>query len=143
MPETPPKPKNVILITYVHVIGGVFYHATISCVDGVLRSTWTHDESGQKITVDGRVSSEDYNYLWGVFCDPDLLRGYRVTNASSRLDWNENHFFGLTTISSHGEFKHVFLLPNRLEAVEPAVSMIRSVRGPWTWRESKQQPKAD
>ncbi|MDB6138844.1 MAG: hypothetical protein JWO94_1916, partial [Verrucomicrobiaceae bacterium] len=135
--ETNMKPKTVILITYVHVIGDIFYHATISCVDGVLRSTWTYEKEGQKVTVDGRVTSDDYNYLWRIFCDEDTLRSYKITNASSKLDWINNHFFGLTTISSAGEFKHVFLLPNNRETLEPAASMIKSLKGPWTWGNEK------
>src|SRR4051812_44802851 len=55
-------------IDYAHGVEGVvLYHGSISDLDGVVRSTWTYEEDGEKVRRDRPMTEETFRFLFDAF----------------------------------------------------------------------------
>lgn len=59
-----PGSRDVHYIDYAFRDSAVFYHGSLSDLDGVIRSTWTYEEDGQVVTRDRPLDSTGFSRLW-------------------------------------------------------------------------------
>jgi hypothetical protein len=58
----PAKPASHVL-SYARVQDGIFYHGTVSDLDGQVRATWSFDEGGQRVTRDLPITKDAFLFL--------------------------------------------------------------------------------
>jgi hypothetical protein len=56
--------RDLHMIDYAHLTGGVLYHGSLSDLDGTPRATWTYEDAGELVTRDRPLDQETFERLW-------------------------------------------------------------------------------
>jgi hypothetical protein len=103
MPADLPPPA-ISLIDYAYSSNGVFYHGTISNLDGTPKSTWTLSVGDKKTKLDQQISPEAFAYLWKGIEDFDVFKRTLVTRSDARLDFYHFQIIGVIS-KENGELR--------------------------------------
>jgi hypothetical protein len=83
--DTPPPPAHVI--SYAFESKGVFYHGTVSDLDGVPKSTWTISVGDKKNRFDQPIDYETFSFLWNGVADFEIFKRCAVTSGDRKMDF--------------------------------------------------------
>ncbi len=124
-------PAKFLVIDYGHKIGSVMYHGTVSCSDGVIRSTWTYERDGKKVTEDNKISEADFSALW------KALEGFEKfipAGLDVKTDPINTHVIGtFAHAEGRNDSQRVFIVPNAEEKSAQFGSWLKTLNGPWVW----------
>jgi len=99
MPVDVPPPV-VELIDYAYSSNGMFYHGTISNLDGKPKSTWTVSVGDKKKTFDEPIDPSTFAYLVnGILNFPIFARSF-VSDPNTKMDFD--HYQAIGFIVSQG-----------------------------------------
>jgi len=105
-------PKDFFLIDYAHFRGGVLYHGTLSDTDGVVQSTWTYEQGGQKVTKPGQITSESFQQLWDGVSGSPVFERATVRDAATKIDPEHFHVVGIAFNTGGQQGMRTFLVPD-------------------------------
>jgi hypothetical protein len=78
------------MIDYAYATKGVFYHGTISDIDGTPKSTWTLSVKDKKEIINQPIDQDTFAYIWNGVTDFDFFKKALVTKLDTHMDFN--HF---------------------------------------------------
>jgi hypothetical protein len=99
------------VIDYGHMRDGVLYHGTISDLDGTVRSTWTYEEEGEKVTRDRPIDEDTFNSLWNGIANLDVFRRSLVRDPDRPIDPVSHHVIGIVFAQGEQKGQYLFLVP--------------------------------
>jgi len=88
-------PPSIHLIDYAYSTGGVFYHGTISNLDGILKSTWTLSTGDQKRNFDDPIDAKKFDYLWESVNHFEVFKRTIVTSMDTKMDFYHFQVIGV------------------------------------------------
>jgi Suppressor of fused protein (SUFU) len=98
-------------ITYTRERDGVFFHGTISDLDGAPRATWSFDHDGKRVKHEQPVDAPTFRKLWNGFAKIPAFRRHKVTDPDRDMDWKKYHAI-LVTFGEPGKPRQqAFLIP--------------------------------
>jgi hypothetical protein len=93
------SPPRHTIVSYEHVYGPAFYHATFSDLDGAPRCTWTVSDAGGWRDFDVPLTAARFRK---VIAGLDLVSRYEVKGPGRTIDVHRFHFVDVVTISEDG-----------------------------------------
>jgi hypothetical protein len=112
--------RELHYIDYAHRDGDVFYHGTVSDLDGVPRSTWTYEDSGQLVTRDQPIDSETFSQLWGALVQLPVFRRAITNDMGSEINPDVQHIVGIIFTEGLHLGRCVLLVP--VDEPDPALA---------------------
>jgi len=104
-------PKDFFLIDYANFRQDVLYHGTLTDTDGVVQSTWTYEQDGEKITGPGRVTSESFQLLWDGVADARVFERAAVSDPDTEIDPRNLHVVGIAFSTGGQTGTRTYLVP--------------------------------
>jgi hypothetical protein len=90
-------PATVHLIDYAYSDSGVFYHGTISDLDGTPKSTWTISENDHKTQVDQPIDQDTFTFLWKGVESYQVFKKSLVQGADTPMDFYHFQIIGFVS----------------------------------------------
>ncbi len=110
-PGSPPPPKDISAIDCAHVSGGVFYHGTLTLIDGSVGATWTLDDGKNKTSHDIEMTESTFKTIWdSVNTIPDFKAG-AVTDPNQKLDPSADYVIGVVSSVGGRQKIQTFMIP--------------------------------
>ena len=104
-------PTNLFLIDYGHIRDGVLYHGTVSYTDGVIQSTWTYEQDGQKVTRPGQISDESFRLLWDAVSGGGVFARCHMTDPNAAMDPIKFHIIAIAFRTDGSNGMRTFRVP--------------------------------
>jgi hypothetical protein len=101
----------VHVITYTRQIDGVFFHGTLSDLDGKPRATWSFDHGGKRVRHEQWLDAATFRKLWNGFGQLAVFRRHRVDDPDREMDWKNYHAILITFGEPGKPRQHAFLVP--------------------------------
>jgi hypothetical protein len=112
------KNKDVFVIDHGHESGGVYYHATLSLIDGEVGATWTQNGLGRKITHDLPMTEEAFRIIWASLNEIQDFKTSVVISADQEIDPVNYHVVGMAFVVGGQKEMRTHLVP--ASTVSPA-----------------------
>jgi hypothetical protein len=97
-------PAAVHMIDYAYSTQGVFYHGTISDLDGTPKSTWTISVKDHKSQFDQPIDQETFSFLWNGIASYRIFKVSLVQGKDTPLDFYHFQIIG-TAFRKNGQAK--------------------------------------
>jgi hypothetical protein len=92
MPDLPP---NVHVIDYAYSAKGVFYHGTVSNLDGTPKSTWTISVGDKQTQLVQPIDQDTFTYLWSGLSNFAVFKRSAVTDSNTKMDFYHFQVIGV------------------------------------------------
>jgi hypothetical protein len=99
------------LIDYVHENGSIFFHGTVSDLDGAPKSTWTWEENGGTVTQEQPIDQGTFRFLWNGIANLEVFRRSRIRDPDRKLDWVSYHVISIALQKATKLTRACFLVP--------------------------------
>jgi len=103
-------PAAIHVIDYAYSTNGVFYHGTISDLDGTPKSTWTLSTKDNKANIDQPIDQDTFSYLWNGIADFDFFKRSQVTKPDAQLDFYHFQVIGIIYTENGQQKMRTFLI---------------------------------
>ncbi len=89
--------KDISAIDIAHESEGVFYHGTLTLIDGQIGVTWTVDDGKGKKSQDIAMTESAFKSIWDSMSSiPDFKAG-AVTDPNQKLDPSADYVVGVVS----------------------------------------------
>lgn len=106
-----PPPKDISAIDYAHVSDGVFYHGTLTLIDGSVGATWTLDDGTNKTSHDIEMTGSTFKTIWdSLGTIPDFKPG-AVTDPNQKLDPSVDYVIGVVSSVGGQQKIQTYMIP--------------------------------
>jgi hypothetical protein len=105
-----PADRELHYIDYAHRVGAVFYHGSVSDLNGTVHSTWTFEDGGQLVTRDQVIEPETFQRLWSGIAQLPVFRRATAGNMSAPLDPVGHHVVSIVFTENRQFGRCVFLV---------------------------------
>lgn len=99
------------VITYTRQRDGVFFHGTLSDLDGHPRATWSFDHDGKRVKHEQPIDPPRFRKLWNGFGQLAVFRRHRVDDPDREMDWKNYHAILITFGDPGKPRQQAFLVP--------------------------------
>jgi hypothetical protein len=110
-PQASAPPRNISAIDYAHESEGIFYHGTITLIDGDVGVTWTLDDGNGKKSHDIAMTGSTFKDIWDSLSTvPDFKTGV-VTDPNQKLDPSADYVIGVVSSVGSQQKMQAYMIP--------------------------------
>lgn len=107
----PSPARNISAIDYAHESEGIFYHGTITLIDGNVGATWTLDDGNGKKSQDIAMTESNFKIIWDSLSTiPDFKTG-AVTGPNQKLDPSADYVIGVVSSVGGQQKMQAYMIP--------------------------------
>jgi hypothetical protein len=111
-PSAPPPAQDISAVDLVHESGGIFYHGTLTLIDGKVGATWTVDDGKGKKSQDVLMTESAFRSIWDSVTNiPDFNAG-AVTDPNQKLDPALGYMIGVISSVGGQQKMQAYMIPS-------------------------------